>query len=89
MRHRRRPALATLAKAPADHPERQYLGLLSDILENGVRRGDRTGGTGGGDGSSGYGSMVMLAPRVVADQAESLVPPGLPRQRRRTLSFSC
>jgi len=27
----------------ADHPERQYLALLADILENGVQRGDRTG----------------------------------------------
>jgi thymidylate synthase len=27
----------------ADHPERQYLNLLADILENGVQRGDRTG----------------------------------------------
>ncbi|EJL31267.1 thymidylate synthase [Caulobacter sp. AP07] len=30
-------------QAPADHPERQYLNLLADILENGVQRGDRTG----------------------------------------------
>ena len=29
--------------AAADHPERQYLALLADILENGVQRGDRTG----------------------------------------------
>ena len=29
--------------APADHPERQYLNLLRDILENGARRDDRTG----------------------------------------------
>ncbi|RAK63578.1 thymidylate synthase [Phenylobacterium kunshanense] len=29
--------------ADADHPERQYLTLLADILENGARRGDRTG----------------------------------------------
>jgi thymidylate synthase len=29
--------------APADHPERQYLNLLRDILDNGVRRDDRTG----------------------------------------------
>ena len=30
------------AAAP-DHPERQYLALLSDILDHGVQRGDRTG----------------------------------------------
>ena len=29
--------------APADHPEHQYLNLLRDILDNGVRRDDRTG----------------------------------------------
>jgi thymidylate synthase len=29
--------------APADHAERQYLGLLADIMTNGVQRGDRTG----------------------------------------------
>ncbi|WP_312595029.1 thymidylate synthase [Brevundimonas sp.] len=29
--------------APADHPERQYLNLLHDILNNGARRDDRTG----------------------------------------------
>jgi thymidylate synthase len=29
--------------AAADHPEWQYLSLLQDILENGVRRPDRTG----------------------------------------------
>ncbi len=29
--------------APMDHPEWQYLNLLRDILENGVRRDDRTG----------------------------------------------
>jgi len=29
--------------APADHPERQYLALLQDILDNGVTRDDRTG----------------------------------------------
>lgn len=27
----------------ADHPEWQYLNLLRDILDNGVRRDDRTG----------------------------------------------
>jgi thymidylate synthase len=31
------------ATAAADHPERQYLALLADILETGVRRDDRTG----------------------------------------------
>jgi thymidylate synthase len=31
------------ALAPADHPERQYLALLADILETGIRREDRTG----------------------------------------------
>lgn len=29
--------------APADHPERQYLNLLRDILDHGARRDDRTG----------------------------------------------
>src|SRR5580704_9827940 len=28
---------------PSDHPERQYLALLDDIMTSGVRRGDRTG----------------------------------------------
>jgi thymidylate synthase len=28
---------------PADHPERQYLALLADIMTTGVERGDRTG----------------------------------------------
>ena len=37
------PVIAVQEKAPADHPERQYLGLLADIMANGVQRGDRTG----------------------------------------------
>src|SRR6201995_6082391 len=39
-------AHAAIPSAPAaasDHPERQYLDLLADILDTGVRRGDRTG----------------------------------------------
>lgn len=36
-------AVLDAPKAAADHPERQYLTLLADILENGVQRGDRTG----------------------------------------------
>jgi len=34
---------ARTAAVPADHPEWQYLNLLRDILDNGVRRNDRTG----------------------------------------------
>ncbi|WP_295165497.1 thymidylate synthase [uncultured Brevundimonas sp.] len=34
---------ARIASAPADHIEHQYLNLLRDILDNGVRRDDRTG----------------------------------------------
>lgn len=34
---------ARTGAAPADHPEFQYLNLLRDILDNGVRRDDRTG----------------------------------------------
>lgn len=34
---------AATQAAPADHPEWQYLNLLRDILDNGVRRDDRTG----------------------------------------------
>ncbi|KAI6244303.1 Thymidylate synthase-like protein [Aphelenchoides fujianensis] len=36
-------AVLDAPKAAADHPERQYLALLADILDNGVQRGDRTG----------------------------------------------
>src|SRR5439155_18419135 len=36
-------ALAQPCPAALDHHDRQYLGLLADILDNGVRRGDRTG----------------------------------------------
>lgn len=36
-------AVLDAPKAATDHPERQYLTLLADILENGVQRGDRTG----------------------------------------------
>src|SRR4051795_12470348 len=36
-------ALPPRYAADADHPERQYLDLLADILETGARRGDRTG----------------------------------------------
>ena len=36
-------AHVAIAEAAADHPERQYLNLLQDILDNGVQRGDRTG----------------------------------------------
>ena len=34
---------AATQAVPADHPEWQYLNLLRDILDNGVRRDDRTG----------------------------------------------
>jgi thymidylate synthase len=36
-------AAVRLVPPPADHPERQYLELLADILDHGVRREDRTG----------------------------------------------
>lgn len=36
-------AVLDVPKAAADHPERQYLALLADILDHGVQRGDRTG----------------------------------------------
>jgi thymidylate synthase len=37
------PFPAAQSGASADHPERQYLDLLADILANGVKREDRTG----------------------------------------------
>ena len=36
-------AIQPIYQAAPDHPERQYLALLQDILDNGVQRGDRTG----------------------------------------------
>src|SRR5688500_5949464 len=36
-------AIAANYESDPDHPERQYLDLLADILTNGAQRGDRTG----------------------------------------------
>jgi thymidylate synthase len=36
-------SIADRYQAAPDHPERQYLNLLEDILQNGIERGDRTG----------------------------------------------
>ena len=36
-------AIQPLHQAAPDHPERQYLALLEDVLVNGVQRSDRTG----------------------------------------------
>ena len=38
-----RVAIAPILTAALDHPERQYLHLLQDILDHGAQRGDRTG----------------------------------------------
>ena len=57
-------AVLDAPKAAADHPERQYLALLADILENGVQRGDRTG----------TGTLGVLGRQIRFDLAKGFPP---------------